>query len=200
MMKHQGFSLLELLVAVAIFAVVATLAWGGLDTIVRARRTLDDASLHLARLQRTINRFDRDMSTALPRPSRDERDLERPALIGNNSQVEATTAAPLLTTIGEVSTSRRVSWRCDGDRLLRTHWAAGSHELAANGNEQVQLSGVNHCRFRYIAADGSISDYWPPQESRHESLPIGIEIAFEYGHQGEFHRLIELARTPERPR
>lgn len=200
MMTNQGFSLLELLVAVAIFAVVATLAWGGLDTIVRARHVIDEASLHLSQLQRTVNRFDHDMSSVLPRPIRDERHQERPALIGDNARVDATTAVSALTAFGEVSTPLRVSWRCDGNRLLRTYWTILEREHSTDRNEQIQLVGVTQCRFRYIAVNGTVSDHWPPQESLPESLPLGIEILFAHEGQGEFHRLIELVRTPERPR
>jgi len=37
---HRGFTLVELLVAISILAIVAVLGWRGLDSIVRARETL----------------------------------------------------------------------------------------------------------------------------------------------------------------
>lgn len=39
-MRHRGFTLVELLVAISILAIVAVLGWRGLDGIVRARSTL----------------------------------------------------------------------------------------------------------------------------------------------------------------
>lgn len=198
MMSNRGFSLLELLVAVAIFAVIATLAWGGLDTIVRARRSIDEASLHLVTLQRTVNRFDRDMSSILPIPVQNERQQVEPALVGEVSRIEATSAMQSLTALGEALTPRRVSWRCDRNQLIRSTWIAPDFGYTADGNEHIQLDGVTGCRFRYAAVNGALVDHWPPEDSVPDTLPLGIEITFAVNGHGEFRRFIELVQAPER--
>jgi len=68
MKRTHGFSLLEVLVATAIFAVVAALAWGGLDAVARQRRALDDEARQWQQLQRAITRVERDLRQALPLP------------------------------------------------------------------------------------------------------------------------------------
>ncbi|WP_395012182.1 type II secretion system protein J [Undibacterium sp.] len=40
-LKSQGFTLIELLVAIAILAIIAVMGWSGLDSIIRARQTLN---------------------------------------------------------------------------------------------------------------------------------------------------------------
>ena len=39
--KPKGFTLIELLVAIAILAIIAVMGWSGLDSIIRARQTLN---------------------------------------------------------------------------------------------------------------------------------------------------------------
>ncbi|HEY9239167.1 MAG TPA: prepilin-type N-terminal cleavage/methylation domain-containing protein, partial [Burkholderiaceae bacterium] len=83
-----GFTLLELLVALAIFAVVAALAWGGLDAVARTQRGLERAGSALAQLQQAIGHFERDVRQTVPRPIRTESDQVEPALIGNADRLD----------------------------------------------------------------------------------------------------------------
>ena len=191
---HHGFTLLELLVAVAIFAVVASLAWGGLDAIVRSRRVLDDEALQLANLQRAFGRFDRDLTAALPRPIRNERGQVEPALAGDAQRLAVSTwssagggvAEPLL---------QRVSWHCSDDQLRRTHWAAPDRTFATAKQEQVLLDKVTDCRLRSRAQDGPTSKRWPQPEMPANVLPRGIEFGFRLDGHGEFLRVIELVQS-----
>lgn len=197
-MGTRGFTLLELLVAVAIFAVVAALSWGGLDTVIRARHVIDDASRGLAGLQRALNRFDLDLSAALPHPVRNENGQIAPALSGDAVRIEFTTSLPATMQIGTISMPQRVVWRCSGDQLLRTHRLVSGPTMTADSDEQAQLDAISDCRIRYVAANGTFSDHWPLPDMPSDALPLAVEIAFAQKGQGEFLRLIELARTPER--
>lgn len=78
----KGFTLLELLVAIAIFAVLATLAYGGLRTVIDARTQTRAVSQRLAALQETFLFFDQDLAQASTRAVRDGFGDARPALAG----------------------------------------------------------------------------------------------------------------------
>ena len=194
---QRGFTLLELLVSVAIFAVVATLAWGGLDTIVRARRVLDDEAANLARLQRALGRFDRDLSAAVPRPIRSESSRVEPALVGDSEKIEASTWQPAANAGAAGSALQRVAWACVDGQLRRTLWAASDRSAATSKEERMLLDKVSRCRLRYLAADGTVAQRWPLPEMPANALPRGIEFGFHLQGHGEFLRVIELVQPAE---
>lgn len=195
--SRRGFTLLELLVAVAIFAVVAALAWGGLDTIVRARRVLDDEAANLARLQRAFGRFDRDLSATVPRPIRNERGQVAPALLGGSEKIEASTWQPAANAGAAGSVLQRVSWACVDGQLRRTRWAAPDRTAATSKEERMLLDKISRCRLRYVAQDGTLAQRWPLPEMPANVLPRGIEFGFHLQGHGDFLRVIELVQPAE---
>ena len=91
-MSTRGFSLLEVLVAVALFALAMGLAYGGLDAVVRGRAQLAGSAQALADLQRSVGLLERDLRAAQPRSVRTG-DLRRlPALVIDSDGIELTRA------------------------------------------------------------------------------------------------------------
>ncbi|HJT97444.1 MAG TPA: prepilin-type N-terminal cleavage/methylation domain-containing protein, partial [Rhodanobacteraceae bacterium] len=89
--RHRGFSLIELLVALAVFAALAAVAYGGLSEIARARAALDARQDRLAALVRAVSTFERDLGQAVSRPVRgNARGEPLAALQGGADRIELT--------------------------------------------------------------------------------------------------------------
>jgi general secretion pathway protein J len=58
---HQGFTLIEVLVALLIMAILATLSWQGLDGILRARDSNRDAIDRTVRLSTVLTQWEQDL-------------------------------------------------------------------------------------------------------------------------------------------
>lgn len=196
-MRARGFTLLELLVALAVFAVVATLAWGGLDAVVRARGVLDANTIALARLQRAIDGFDRDLFAAVARPGRSGYGDVEPALDGDERHLDFSAWLPASGASGGTRMLQRVSWACADGELRRTRWAAVDRTSATANTRRTMLSGTSDCRLRYIAIDGARHLRWPPQGAPDDALPAAVELAFTVAGQGRFQRTATLVRTAE---
>jgi len=192
-----GFTLLELLVALAIFAVVAVLAWGGLDAVARTQRGLERAGSALTQLQQAIGHFERDMRQAVPRPIRTESDQVEPALIGSADRLDLSLWRSAASESHATAGVQRASWRCRDGQLQRSQWGALDRTGATPLRETVELTKLAHCQFRYVAADGTRSDRWPMPGPSPQSLPGGVELSFGIAGQGEFRRLVELAQNAE---
>jgi general secretion pathway protein J len=188
-MRARGFSLLETLVASALFAVLAVLAWGGLDTIVRGRQVLvaeDAAWLDLAR---QVGRFERDLRQALARPV-SAAGGEEPALDGSADGLGVTVWHP-----GNSTAVERVRWLCTEGRFRRQRRAAVD---LSPPNLEDDAPGLVHagCELHYFDAQGVRSPRWPPTQSDAARLPRAIELRLRIEGRGEYHRLLELPDAP----
>ena len=70
--KQQGFTLLELLIASIIFAIMAVMAYGGLDNVIRNSESSQQALKRLQQIQQSVSVLNRDFSQIVPRSIRDE--------------------------------------------------------------------------------------------------------------------------------
>ena len=67
-----GFTLLELLVAVAVFAVVGVMAYGGLQAVMSQQQRTNEHAQRLADLQLAYRVMQRDLEQLIDRPIRNE--------------------------------------------------------------------------------------------------------------------------------
>ncbi len=78
--KTRGFTLIELLIALSVFAVLAMLAYGGLNTMLNTRALTDQRADALRELQLAYRSVERDIDQWVPREIRDEFGTVKPSL------------------------------------------------------------------------------------------------------------------------
>ena len=185
-MKHpdttqRGFTLLELLIAVAIFAVMAALAYAGLDSLLRGRTTVEDHLARLHALQRAFVVMQRDFTQAAPRTIRDVLGGTLPALRGDpqNGIVALTRAGypnPAGVRRGHLL---RVRYRLDGTRLLRLAWPVLDRAPGVKPDRVVLLDHVQKFTVKFLDAAGQTQPSWPPAGKRPTVLPRAVRITFD---------------------
>ncbi|HEX2583927.1 MAG TPA: prepilin-type N-terminal cleavage/methylation domain-containing protein, partial [Steroidobacteraceae bacterium] len=80
--SSRGFTLLELLIAIVIFAIVGVLAMGGYNQLVRQREIAAATMERVRNLQRTVMRMSQDFEQLAARPIRDATSAtDMPALL-----------------------------------------------------------------------------------------------------------------------
>lgn len=185
----NGFSLLEVLVALALFAVIATLAWGGLDSLARSRQILAEQTGLLTDVQRAIGRLERDLRQAVSRPVRIEDGSRRPALLGGAEGVELTRLALPGGWQSPQPALERLAWRCRDDTLQRLRWPTLDRAGTTVAEIEDVLTGVSDCRWRYLGRTGPLTQ-WPGPDAI--VLPRAIELRFARTGEGEYRRVLEL--------
>lgn len=193
----RGFTLLELLVAVAILALVAVGSYRLLfDTISTRDRGLEREGA-LRELQRAQMIIQRDLLQALPRPIRNEYGDVQPALrlIQENS-VEFSRRGwrnPLQQARSDLV---RVRYRVDSGQLLREHWPALDRDRNSTPIRTVLLDDVEDFHVQ-VFANGNWSPDWPllgqsQRDPKTLPLPEAVELRFSLAPWGEIRRVIPL--------
>lgn len=176
--KARGFTLLELLVAVGIFAIMAALAYAGLDAILNSRQTVETHLSRLESLQQAYVVMQRDITQAAPRTATGERGDVLPALRGSP---DGTRLAVTRTGYPNPAGARRshllrVRYELTGTRLLRLQWPQIDRATGDQAQQTVLLEHVEALHLGYVDTSGRTQTYWPPAGSSPDTLPRAVRI------------------------
>lgn len=198
MRRTQGFTLLELLVAVAVFAVVATMAYGGLRVVVDAKSRLDEQAREWRALQIAVYAIERDLRQAVPRAIREDYGDPRPALQGGEDRAEWSRLDLSVDGSGVGASLGRVRYYLADGELWQERELVLDRAPRESARRRRLLEGVESLEFRYWAAADAIGRDWPPARGDLplDSLPRGVEFRLRGERFGEVSRLVELPEPP----
>ena len=188
--REQGFTLVELLVALLIFGMIAAAGVALLSFSVRAQdmaaARLDD----VAAMRRAGALLTGDLALAAPRIVRDEAGAVKPAFVGGTG-AEGDIALALVRRgwdnpegAGRPSL-QKVEYRLTGDRLERI---AYRHLDGAAPMEPVTLlEGVEALSLRYRDSEGEWRERWDPTQIT--QLPRAVEMIVDVRDGGQVRQL-----------
>ncbi|MGR8921204.1 MAG: type II secretion system minor pseudopilin GspJ [Gammaproteobacteria bacterium] len=180
-----GFTLVELLVALAIFAVLSVLSYGGLRHVMRLDEGLRAATARHEGLELALVVIEQDLRHALPRGVRDALGDPEPALKAglDGELLTLTRIAPDAALATESVALRRVRYRLNGDGVLyRDVWEQLDRTPATSFRSRRLLREVGGISLRFFSRD-SWSEFWPRAEAGPavDALPRGVEIGIDFG-------------------
>ncbi len=196
--SQAGFTLLEILVAVAVFAVMGVMAYGGLQAVITQQEIARDNAARLRAVQFAVRRMALDLQQIQPRPVRDELgDGYRSAVLAderNLFDIELTRGGWSNPLAQPRAAIQRVAYRLEDGRLIRVHWFVPDHTLGEEPTEREMLDGVFDLRFRFLGRGAEWVTQWPATIGGDPAdLPRAIEVTIELEDWGEIRRLIEVA-------
>ncbi|MCQ8117432.1 type II secretion system minor pseudopilin GspJ [Methylomonas rosea] len=181
----RGFTLLEILIAMAVFAIMAAMAYAGLSAVLDVRAGTEKRSDSMAELQQTLYLLNEDLTQALPRSIRDEFGSEQPAFSGGNGEdlLTLTRNVPEWSELAMRSQLQRVSYRLENGSLYRQVWTVLDRTQQTQFRRK-KLLNVAALDLRFYGSDWTT--HWPADGS---GLPRAVEANFNLAGLGEIRRL-----------
>jgi len=194
--RARGITLIELLVALAVFSFVSVMAYAGLNVVLKSRAHTDAAASRLAALQMTMTMLGRDLYQAVPRPIRDEFGDSRPAMQVHDDDpagfLEFTRAGWRNPANMPRSHLQRVAWGLREGSLERWYWSVLDRAQDSEPYPLAMLEGVEQFEARFMDADRRWHGDWPPSSGGIAGLPGAVEISVRLEDWGTVTRLFVL--------
>lgn len=163
--RGRGFTLVEVLIAVGIFALIGIVSAALLGRIIEARALTEARADRLSTVQTAMQRLERDILQWQSRAIRDRFGDAQPALqLRSDGELEFTTGGwsnPLDLPRSEL---QRVVWTLgNSGGLVRRFWSVLDRAQDSEPREQQVLGSVEGFSITLIDVDGGSWRNWPPE-------------------------------------
>lgn len=208
-MKMRGFTLIEVLIALFISAIVAVMAYSGLESAIKQREAVVVSAKRTKQLLQFWTTIERDIAQIAPRSIRDGFDQRQPALSGGVVAQDflAFTRAGWSNPTGQQRTElQRVAYAFQDDTIQRAMWRDIDAIAQSEPISLVVLDGVKDVNILFLkTGDGSRDDglggewlpEWNllPEEGKETMLPAAIEVTITTQDSGDIRRIFEVANA-----
>ncbi len=197
--KVSGFTLIEVIIAMAIFAIVAGLAYSGLQSIINSKIRTEASLNRLQQLQMTMLTLTTDFQQLSNRNGHDALggQLLKLTTLDSDHIVDFTRNGWRNPANQVRSTLQRVAYLLDEDKLVRIYWP---HVDRADDDRRVErtlINNIEELKLRFLNQKNEWKNDWPSATSMASSNqtdpPIAIEITLIMGDWGEIKRLIKVS-------
>ncbi|MBT4522897.1 MAG: type II secretion system minor pseudopilin GspJ [Halieaceae bacterium] len=215
-MRHvkriSGFTLIEVLIALAITATVATIAYASLSTVISGVEGTQRVAERTYEVNRAWMIISRDIRQFVNRPIRDEFGDQESAIQGGNAarfMLSFTRAGWHNPNNHARSTMQRVNYLVDEEVLWRETYPVLDRAGTTEGQRTKLLSGVDTIGLRFLDSLGAVEmnrdgnnidtrnwkENWVADASAQGANlapPVALEIRLQLMDWGEMRRLYEI--------
>lgn len=181
MKRAAGFTLIEILIALAVFSILATMTSSAIYEAFNTRARVTLQADRLSSLQLAIAIFNQDTQQIVARTVRGKKMHIAAAFIGQRHYLEFTRGGHANPQgLERRSTLTRVAFLCQGSQLIRRHWDTLDGPSHQAFQDKILLEHLSQCQFAYLNKHQQILPDWMGdalQENQKESmLPAAIQF------------------------
>ena len=189
-----GFTLVEILIAMAVFAVISVITYTTLTSAINVSNRTSGVAQSLADIQRVLMLMERDLIQMAPRPVLDEYGEEQPAFFINGLSTEGfefTRGGYQNPARLPRSLLKRIAYEVRDEKLYRKTWRVLDRATQTEPEfEEPLIEGVT--RFEIAAYENDWVERWPPEEAGSQAqpgpdeLPRAVRVLMEIEEYGSF--------------
>ncbi|MFN0297554.1 type II secretion system minor pseudopilin GspJ [Acinetobacter albensis] len=181
MHPRSGFTLVELLVAIAIFAVLSALGWKVFDYLIKVKDRNAEHEINLGQLQEAYQQVLRDTVQTVPLTANVNSDIQ-PALVLQNSTFSFSKTGVIDPLQQGISPDERVEYqyRADEKKVYRLKYRYLNRSGRDQPESSVLLKDVD--QFEVVVLNPNENTTWPESAEnltdhvQKQKLPKGIKI------------------------
>ncbi len=197
-MRIKGFTLLELIVAIAIFALISAMTYPAMIEILDLGNEAQQQAERLTEIQKAMTIIARDVRQVVDRPVRDSFGSEVKAVVGGGG----------ISTVLELSRSgwrnpvgmarphlQRVAYLFADEKLMRQSWYVLDRASDTVASEQLLIEAVEAVEIRFMDDTGKWQEFWPPADPDKPALPQAIGVVVELQDWGRINRIFRIVHS-----
>jgi general secretion pathway protein J len=202
--SQRAFTLVELLIALAIFAIMAVMSYRTLDSLFQTRRHLSDETARLRDVALLFARLDDDFTTLLDRRTRTADNLPDDALRltalvpGADDATLVFTRSGFAGSTGLAATPQRVGYRLKDGTLELLLWPSLDSAPRTAPQAYPALGQVREAKWRAMDRAGNWQNVWRSTPvggvAAPGAYPAALELAITLASGEQFLRIFALRR------
>ncbi|KTD52380.1 type II secretory pathway protein LspJ [Legionella rubrilucens] len=190
MKKNAAFTLLEILIALTVFAILATITSSAMYYAFNTRSRVTVQAERLMTLQLALTLIERDIQQVANRAVHDSEVRLLPAFIGRNNYMELTRGGLTNPNSSDKrSTLKRIALLCDKQQLIRRSWPVLDTLKRKEYDDKVLLQQVVGCQLAYLNDQLQVLPEWRanamPAGRKTSSLPKAVQLTLTLSDWGK---------------
>ncbi|CAB5515787.1 hypothetical protein LMG26857_04855 [Achromobacter anxifer] len=195
--SQAGFTLIEVLVALALMALVSLMAWRGLANVSGARERIEEQAEDIDAIVRTLGQMARDVELSYSGPAFEPAGLDAVAYTSGLRLLRRASGGPVFEILRPDPDGnglwQRVQWQVRKDGLWRASGPpAARSPLPAASEGVLLLPGTRTLKLRaWVPGAG-----WVDADASLSAAPAGLEIVLERGAANAPQRYTRVLELP----
>jgi general secretion pathway protein J len=171
--KNSGFTLIEILIALFIFTILAVLLTASLHNVITIQSGSERKAERLRQVQMGLLIMSRDIEQTINRPIIDASGKEEAAFAGTKTGFSLTHtgfANP------EASHLQRTAYAFNENTIVRTAWPVLDQAPKTKAYSRNLIENVSEASFEYLDQQGHFRENWPMEKDAEQTLPRAVKI------------------------
>lgn len=186
LIKNSGFTLIEIMVTVLIFAIISTISYKIVSSLVMTNQIVDETQEKWGSLSLVSGNLAKSVHRLIPLVVRSNNGEVLPALYGKDGvsglydgQLQMTLSGVIGDDVTGIKPPKRVEYRFYKNTLYLVTWPVLNRSASTVPQIDVLLENVKSFEPEFLYSNGQWRNNWPPEGMAIDSMPKAMRVTLE---------------------